>query len=233
MYRSSRRFVRQAEDERHHGFALCRVERELRHAEPLVVALGARRFVVEAPRHPQLLPQEAVPLVAVERLQEVARVGVELVVERINAVAVASCSSSRASPAIRRVRPCGPRPPHDRARVRRMRRRPARRHEFAVRRQELADVLERELGRILAAPAGQRRADRLGRFVARNVVAAEAAVAAERTAGHVLELPLRAIGVVLELADQNLLVDLDRGREPLAECRPWRIARPACAGTTR
>ena len=48
-------------------------------------------------------------------------------------------------------------------------------------------------GRILAAPTGQRRADRLRRFVARNVVAAEAAVAAERPAADVFELPLRAI----------------------------------------
>ncbi len=64
MYRVGRRFVREAEDERHHRFALFVVERELRHAQPFVVPLGARRFVVEAPRHPQLLPQEAVPLVA-------------------------------------------------------------------------------------------------------------------------------------------------------------------------
>ena len=60
--------------------------------------------------------------------------------------------------------------------------------------EERLDVLERQLRRILAAPAGQRRADRLGRFVAGNVVAAEAAVAAERAAGDVFELLLRAIG---------------------------------------
>ena len=68
---------------------------------------------------------------------------------------------------------------------------------------------------VLAAPIGQRRADRLGRFVAGNVVAAEAAVAAERPAGHVIELPLRAVGRRHVRLQQPALVDLHRRGQPI------------------
>ena len=80
---------------------------------------------------------------------------------------------------------------------------------------------------------GQRRADRLGRFVAGNVVAAEAAVPAERAAGDVLELPLRAIVVVLVLADQHSLVDFDRRRELVGNALLGELLGQRFAGTTR
>ena len=127
------------------------VNGELRHPQPLVVPLGARRFVIEAPRHPQLLPEEAVPLMRIERLQEVGRVGIVLIVERIELgvaavlLVVRMLQSSRAAVARRASWPAAG--PVD-----------------AVRCQERADVLERELRRILAAPVRQRRANRLGRF---------------------------------------------------------------------
>ena len=97
-----------------------------------------------------------------------------------------------------------------------------------------ADVLERQLRRVLAAPVGQRRADRLGRFVAGNVVAAEAAVAAERAAGDVLELPLRAVVVVGVIADQHLLVDFHRRRRARSGMPSvGELFGAPCAGTMR
>src|SRR5262245_26343168 len=59
-----------------------------------------------------------------------------------------------------------------------------------MRGQECADVFKRQLRRILAAPIGQRRADRLSRFVAGDIVAAEAAVTAQRSTSHIFKLPL-------------------------------------------
>ena len=57
-------------------------------------------------------------------------------------------------------------------------------------------VLEGELRGFLAAPIGQRRADRLGFLEARNVVAAEAAVLADSATGDEFELALDAVLVV-------------------------------------
>ena len=50
--------------------------------------------------------------------------------------------------------------------------------------QILHDVLERQPRRILAAPIGQAGADRLGVLEAGNVVAAEAAILADRFGGR-------------------------------------------------
>src|SRR4051812_38171198 len=66
----------------------------------------------------------------------------------------------------------------------------ARRDELTVRCEEFIDVLERQLRRILTAPTCQRRADRLCRFVAGNIMAAETAVPTNRSATHIVELPL-------------------------------------------
>ena len=82
---SRRRLAREPQHERHHLLALFRVEREQRHPQPFVVALRLGGRVVEAPRHPQLLPEEAHPLMRIERLQE--ETGVRIEVERIEAVA--------------------------------------------------------------------------------------------------------------------------------------------------
>src|SRR6185503_19352555 len=68
-----------------------------------------------------------------------------------------------------------------------------RRNIFAVSRQELVDVLKRQLRWILAAPTCQRRADWLGRLVAGDVVATEATVPADRPPGDILDLFLRAV----------------------------------------
>ena len=51
--------------------------------------------------------------------------------------------------------------------------------------QILHDVLERQPRRVLAAPIGQARADRLGVFEPGNVVAAEAAILADAAAADV------------------------------------------------
>ena len=81
---------------------------------------------------------------------------------------------------------------------------------------------------------GQRRADRLGRFVARNIVAAEAAVAAERAAGDVLELPLRAIRrSFLNCPSSTCSSTFTVAGRADRECLPSQISRPAVAGTTR
>ena len=79
-----RRLLDEAEDERHHRFALSVVERELRHAQPFVVMLVLRRLVVVAARVPQLLPHEAVAAVGIERLDEETCVRIE--VRRIETV---------------------------------------------------------------------------------------------------------------------------------------------------
>src|SRR5262245_7964369 len=75
--------------------------------------------------------------------------------------------------------------------------------------QERADVFERQLRRILTAPIRKRCANRLGRFEARNIMAAEAAIPAQRAACDVLELPLGPIGRCH--ADEHLFVDFDGG----------------------
>src|SRR5882757_9282452 len=72
------------------------------------------------------------------------------------------------------------------------------RHILRVRRQELVNVFKRQLRRILATPTRQRRSDGLRRFVARDVVAAKAAITTQRPAAHILKLSSSAFtGIVL------------------------------------
>ena len=71
------RLGHQAEHERHDRFALLIVEGKLRHPIPLVVGLVFRLFVVVTPRSPELLPEEALPLVAKEFLEKIARIRID------------------------------------------------------------------------------------------------------------------------------------------------------------
>ena len=237
-----RRLGDEAEHERHDRFPLRGVERELRHAIPLVVGLVLGLLVVVAPRHPQLLPEEPLPLVAEEFLDEVAGVGVErqqidvsLVVlhtvgqfRRKRARVAAMGRGRMAGVSLRMMLPAiaG----MGREMVHATRRRgmrigpmmpvgamiPVLRRELVH--HELAGLLEGNPGGILAAPVGEGRAGRLAVFEPWNVVAGVAGKLRDRFLADVVEQ--HGVTVAALETDEHLLVTLDGrliGRQSLGE----------------
>ena len=80
---------------------------------------------------------------------------------------------------------------------------------------KLLDVLKGELRGFLATPIGQRRADRFFPFEAGDVVAAEAAVFADRTTRDILLQCLLAIAEVL--LEQQFFVGLELGLQVIRD----------------
>src|SRR5262249_13316345 len=155
----------------------------------------------------QLLPQESMSLVARQRLQEIAGVARVLVIQRVDAMAFGVHALARLSRLDRSHR----RGSRNNVRGIHALHRPTLRHVLTVDRQELVDVFKRQLRWVLATPARERRTDRLRRLVARNIVAAKATIAAQRTSTNIFELPASTFTwIVFEVPDEHFLVNFHR-----------------------
>ena len=211
-----RRLRHEAEHERHHRLALLRVERELRHAVALVVALVFRLLVVVAPGLAQLLPQEAFAFVGEQFLEEEAGVGIDRFgrdvpvrrrgVSQVGGewpLAGAGCGGRR-GPVVAGAMVA--------ASVM------ASMAVFELVHHEVCGLLEGDLRRFLTTPVGQSSSRGLAVFEAGDVVARIAGELGERLLADVVEQ--HGVFVRRIHAEQHPLVALDIcliGAQPVAE----------------
>ena len=184
---SRRRLGNQPEHERHHLLDLLLIliridgERELRHAQPDVVAPLARLAEIVAPRRRSFCQRNPVRSSSsssfMKKPMSVGRSSSDNSDCFGGRALQPACSRRRRSAARRVLQTFAPDLPSVALRFRRMQSVGMMRHIFD-------DFLERQPRRILAAPIGQASADRFCVFVAGNVVAAEAAEFADRSAGR-------------------------------------------------